>query len=157
MKTYLIGTQCLLDNAKNDGNKARHWYDSLASKGLYLGTHVLISAFSVAQLRFFFQKHPAITAGDRSLIRNVNKFIRKFENAGGVLGCPAEAAYYWADTLGPSVTYHQPPPPRALPAEEAIVVATAAVQNGGHSYVLVDREQQIHQALQISVHDPYLP
>jgi hypothetical protein len=157
MKTYLIGTQCLLDIAKKDGNKASQWYDSLASQGLYLGTHVLISAFSVAQLRFFFHKHPAITPGDWSLIRNVNKVIRIFENAGGVLGCPAEAAYYWAETLGPSVTYNRPPPPRALPAEEAIVVATAAVHNGGHSYVLVDREQEIHQVLRIAVHDPYHP
>jgi hypothetical protein len=155
MKFYLLGTQCLFDIAKDDGNKARRWYNSLATRGLYLGSDVRISAFSVAQLTFHFKKTPAITAGDLSVIANVKRLIRKFENAGAVLGCPAEAAYYWAERLGEVVTYDQPPPPRELPAEEAIVVATAAVTNGGYDCVLVDHLQQIHKTLHIAVHDPY--
>jgi hypothetical protein len=155
MTIYLLGTQCLLDIAKKDGNKAEQWYKSLATQGLYLGSDVYISAFSVVQLRFFFVNHPPVTAGDRTLISNVEKLIRKFKNAGGVLGCPAEAAYYWAERLGEHVTYDQPQPPRKLPAEEAVVLATAAVNNGGNSCVLVDRRQQIHQTLNIRVHDPY--
>jgi hypothetical protein len=154
MTIYLLGTQCLFDIAKKDGNEAEVWYNSLALRGLYLGD-VRISAFSVAYLRFYFDQHPSLTRGDRQLKKNVEALIDKFKNAGAVMGCPPQAAYYWAERLGYTVTYDRPPPPREIPFEEVIVVATAAASPNGNSYVLVDRRQTVHEDLKIPVHDPY--
>lgn len=154
MAVFLLGTQCLLDIAKHDGNKAQQWYEGLQKQGLHFGD-VRISAFSVALIRFLFDSKPPSTPNERQLQINVNLLIERFKNAGAVVGCTAEAVYYWADNLGDAVQYDQPPPAREIGAE-ALVIATVAVsQHPSLQYTLVDRGQALHQALSIPVYDPY--
>jgi hypothetical protein len=153
MATYVLGTQCLLDIAKKDGNKAQLWYEALAAQGVYFGD-VCISAFSVALIRFHFDDKPPSTPGDRQLQSNVNHLIDQFKTAGAVIGCSPDALYYWADNLGQGVQYDQPPPAHDVGAE-AIVLATIAVAPLSAQYTLVDRRQAVHQQLTITVHDPY--
>jgi hypothetical protein len=153
MAIFILGTQCLLDIAKQDGNKAQQWYAGLAARNLLLGD-VCISAFSVAQLRFFFDDNPPTTPADRQLQTNVNLLIDQFKLAGAVLGCSVEAVDYWAEKLGNGCQYDQPPPAKNIEIE-ALVIATVATAHPGIQYILVNRRQAIHQQLNISVLDPY--
>lgn len=151
--TYVLGTQCLLDIAKQDGNKAHLWYEALAAQGIYFG-EVCISAFSVALIRFLFDDNPPRTPGDRQLQFNVTHLIDEFKTAGAVIGCSPDAVFYWAANLGQGVQYDQPPPARDI-GSEALVLATIAVAPAGSQYVLVDRRQSVHKQITISVLDPY--
>jgi len=153
MAMYVLGTQCLLDIAKKDGNPAQRWFEGLAARNIHLGD-VCISAISVVFLRFYFDDHPPQSPATRQLQTNLNLLIDQFKTAGAVLGCSREAVYYWADTLGNNVQYDQPPPARAIDIE-ALVLATVAVPPPGRQYTLVDRAQAVHQQLSIAVHDPY--
>jgi hypothetical protein len=86
MAIYLLGTRCLFDIAKNDGNKAQQWYDDLAKRNLHFGD-VLISAFSVALVRFHFDDNPPADPATRQLQANVNYLIDQFKVADAVVGC----------------------------------------------------------------------
>jgi hypothetical protein len=152
MATYVLGTRCLLDIAKKDGNKAQLWYEGLAAQGVHFGD-VCISAFSVALIRFLFDDHPPVTPGDRQLQVN-NRLIDQFKTADAVLGCSQDAVYYWAENLGEGLEYDQPPPSRKI-GSEALVLATVATAPRSAQYRLVDRLQSIHSQLIISVFDPY--
>ena len=153
MATYVLGTRCLLDIARNDRNRAQLWYESLAAQGVHFGD-VCISAFSVALIRFFFDENPPQLPGDRQLQVNVNHLIAQFKTAGAVLDCSAEAVYYWANNLGQGVQYDQPAPSRDIGAE-ALILATIAVAPLSAQYTLVDRRQPVHLTMTINVHDPY--
>jgi hypothetical protein len=153
MAIFVLGTQCLLDIAKKDGNKAQQWYDALAGRGVHFGD-VCISAFSVAVVRFFFDDNPPSTPADRQLKTNVNHLIDLFKTAGAVIGCSTEAIYYWADNLGNGVQYDQPPPAKDI-GVETLLLATLTVAHPSTQYTLVDRRQAVHQQLNITVHDPY--
>lgn len=152
MAIYILGTQCLLDIAKKDGNKAQQWFEALAGQGIQFGD-VCISALSIAQLRFFFDKHPPATPGDRQLQANVALLTAQFETADAVIGLSVAAAKYWAHSIGENLIYHHP---RQRPmGTEALVLATVAVGHQGTSCTLADRLQPVHTQLGITVHDPY--
>jgi hypothetical protein len=153
MTIYVLGTQCLLDIAKNDGNEAHRWFERLASQGVHV-SDLRISACSIALLRFHFDDNPPRTPGDHQLQVNLNRLITRFKNAHAVLGCSMESICYWADNLGDSITYDRPPP-RKLIGVEALVLATVATGDPVNPYTLVDRHQTIHQQLNIATFDPY--
>jgi len=153
MAIYVLGTQCLLDIAKKDGNRAQIWFDGMAARNQHFGD-VTISAYSVALVQFLFEDHPPVTLADRQLKINVDLLIDQFKITHAVLDCSKEAIYYWAHNLGRGIQYDQPPPAIEIGAE-ALVLATVATPPPGVQYTLVDRRQTVHQQLALSVHDPY--
>lgn len=152
VEILILGTQCLVDVAKGDGNPAHAWYDLQEQKGVQFGD-ICISAFSIAQMKFFFAKNPPGDADEKALEANLNSLFSDFETAGAVIGCSPAAANYWADFLDEVVIYDLPSPHEV--GTEAIVIATVAAGHEGIPCRLVDLLQPIHKQLNISVYDPY--
>jgi hypothetical protein len=153
MTAYLLSTRCLYDIAVHDHNKAQLWFEAAARRSSQL-SEIRISAFSIPQIRFYFEAHPPRTPDDRKVQANFTKLITLFTNRQAVLGCPPEAAYFWANTIGRSVIYENPPPPRDI-GPEVLILATAAVRHNSTRYTLVEQWQPIHDTLKIQIFDPY--
>jgi hypothetical protein len=153
MPPYLLSTRCLYNIALQNKNKAQLWFESLVHQGLHFGDFC-ISAFSIPQIRFYFDHFPPQKPGDRQVQANFYKLVTQFSNAQAIIGCPPEAALYWANTLGEDVMYDEPPPPWDI-GTEVLVLATAAVMHNGTRYTLVEREQPLHRKLKLLIHDPY--
>jgi hypothetical protein len=153
MEILILGTQCLYDIAKRDGNAAHQWYVRQELTGVHFGD-ICISAFSIAQVIMSFANNPPSTPNEKSLEFNLHSLINDFETADAVIGCSPAAARYWAEYLPAPVMYDNPPPPYAV-GTEAIVIATVAAGHEGIPCRLVDRLQLIHQSLNLKVLDPH--
>ena len=153
MTAYLLSTRCLYDIAVHDRNKAQLWFEDLVLRGRAL-SEIRISAFSIPQIRFHFDEHPPTGPDDRKVQANFYKLVTQFTNMQAVLGCPPEAAYFWANTIGRSAVYDAPPPSRDI-GSEVLILATAATKHNSTRYTLVEKLQPIHGRLGIQVHDPY--
>lgn len=155
MATYLLGTACLLDIARNEG-PAYDWYRGLEAQEGIFAANVEISAFSVACIELQYAEAPPQSMRESVLKQNVGILINQFRMEDAIVGTAPDVVEYWSRYLNGDIPYPSPGyPDDVLGFEEKLVLATAKVGNEGRGYILVDRWRRVHEELELIVHDPY--
>ena len=156
MAYHLLGTGCLLDIARLNQGPAHRWYLSRAAQQGLFPDDIVISAFSVAQIEAHFRANPPETPAESQLEENVSRLIKQFALDDAIVGASPSVIEYWSRHLNFAIPYPtQKFPDDMLGFEEKLVLATAKKGNEGRGYILVDYKRDIHDQLQLLVHDPY--
>ena len=156
MARYLLGTQCLVDIAKQDGLPAQRWLEAAGRRGIHL-SDVYISAVTPMILTRAF-KRAAQTPAHQAIRQACEHLVRRYAQAGQVVPVTREIADRWGDLIDYDLPYtNASGETKLFDSHEKLVMATAIEGVDGRPFTLVSRRHDAHRILQplgLQLEDP---
>lgn len=157
MPRYLLGTQCVVDIARRANLPPQRWFESLDQKTVP-ARNVVISAVTPMILTETF-KNPA-TPFVAALGQACDDLVRRFVDGHRVVPVTKGIADRWGLLLNFPLTYVNAGKQEVeYDYREKLVIASAIEGLDGIPFMLVERSQPAHAALEpqgLKIHDPYV-
>jgi hypothetical protein len=153
MRRYLLGVQTFVDIAKNANLPGQRWLQTAEARGIDM-RDVYISAVLPMMVFGVLDQAPK-SAYFQQLRENAETLIQRFVDRKLVVPVTKEIADRWGKILPLSYTYQTAVgETKKYTFHEKLVFATALEGIEGRPFVLVDRRQEAHQSLNLTVEDP---